>query len=271
MRRVIWTYWENPPDQDGLPPHIQLCRRALERICSSCAVEIVTPDNVRNFLPDLPEKVSQITRAGEPNRPCLPIKCTFIRAFLIERYGGIYVDADNIVLRDLGKLFGILNHREFMCMRRTSLGRAHVSIGFYGARVGSQIMAEYAALLRSMLRERTALKWGEAGAHALTPIVDKHSASVHFFPEAEVQPIVAEQQNVLADEEDPMLFAQIMQANPIIITLYHRLFNKTGPLTGWSIDKLQTSNALVSKAFRHALATLAPPPASTDGATEVRG
>ncbi|MSP81997.1 MAG: hypothetical protein EXQ94_03440 [Alphaproteobacteria bacterium] len=116
MDRIVWVYWQNVAGVDP-PPHIILCHRILQKTCVSCDVRLVTPSNVHEFLPDLDPRVQNIEIPGHPHRS-LAVRCAVIRASLLERFGGFYIDLDCVALRDFGALFTLFRDKEFIGIRR---------------------------------------------------------------------------------------------------------------------------------------------------------
>lgn len=246
--RTVWIYWENLPGHTE-PPYIELCRRLLFKSSPGCNIVLVTPQNLRDYLPDLPNRLDKITLKDKPGSPCIAIKCDFIRCFLLEKYGGLYIDSDAIVLKDLGPVFDLFDRWEFVGMRRTTDGKRHISIGFYGSRPNGVIITEYAKLLRAMLSERTAFAWADAGATAITPIVDQHLDRCFLFPEQMLHPINASEKWLFLSERQPI--KPFLSEDPMMFMLFHRMFESE--VGQWTEEQLIGGNILLSKVFRHAL------------------
>lgn len=101
----------------------------MERKAVGYTLKVVTSDNLRDYLPDLPDRVFRI--ALQPRRKwqkyfsrrarraaAIALRADYIRAFLLERYGGLYVDSDAIVLEDLAPYFEDMERVGFLVMRR---------------------------------------------------------------------------------------------------------------------------------------------------------
>ena len=241
----------DPPGCSEPPPHIRLCRRIMRRNCTSCTVRLVTPENVRDYLPDLPSAVNDVSvlRKGR-SEPSLAIKVGFIRAFLIERHGGVYLDSDCIVLRDPGFVFDLLESWDFVTMRRTSAPGRHISIGFYGSKAGGVVISAYANALRTTLAKQTAFKWGDVGAGTITPIVNEHQKLVHEIPEERLHPIVAEEQSQFL--EPSRAIGRYLRHDPIAFMLFHRLFEREETMNA-SEEDLMAGDTVLSEAFRLAV------------------
>jgi hypothetical protein len=246
---IVWTYWEDRPGVPT-PPHILLCREILLYQCKECEVRLVTPANVHQYLPDLDPRVWRISLENQEQNP-IAIRCDFIRAFLLERFGGLYVDADCIALRDYAEAFHASAGYEFFAMRRTSAKSNHISIGFYGTQPNGKVITAYAEALRKILKEKTHFKWAEVGALLLTPIVDQRLDSVFLFREEQIHPIVAEKQELLSatDREADDLISR----DALCLMLFHRIFEqgvRGACLSSAAVKDLYKGDWLISKVLR---------------------
>ncbi|PAT35116.1 glycosyltransferase family 32 protein [Vandammella animalimorsus] len=86
--RVIWTYWH-----DAQPPLVvQRCIDSWRRLNPQHTVHLLHAGNVRQFLPDLPEALAQLNIAKQTD---------WMRLALLQRHGGIWLDASIILTRPL--------------------------------------------------------------------------------------------------------------------------------------------------------------------------
>lgn len=86
----VWTYWEGERW-----PHIDVCLRTMEEVChtSRLSFQCVTPENRDELVGDV----------LHPNYKLLPqpaLKADCIRAALLYKYGGWWLDADTILFSD---------------------------------------------------------------------------------------------------------------------------------------------------------------------------
>jgi hypothetical protein len=247
---LIWTYWEDQPGV-STPPYILLCREILQYQCKKCQIQLVTPINVHHFLPDLDPRIWLISLENPKQNP-IAIRCDFIRAFLLERFGGLYVDSDCIALKDYSEVFSAIGDYEFFAMRRTSAQSNHISIGFYGSKPRAQIITTYATALRQILAEKTHFeKWAEVGANLLTPIVDQHLDCVFLFREEQIQPIVAEKQELLAALDKEVV--NLIPNDAICLMLFHKIFEQEvrgASLSQATLKNLYYGDWLISKVIR---------------------
>lgn len=96
VNRVIWMCWTG---NNPIPPHLQLCVKTVQRN-SNLPVVIVTPSNLLQYVPNPHPAYSYLH---------LQHRADYLRCCLLHQYGGIYLDMDTIVLRDLSSLFDLLD------------------------------------------------------------------------------------------------------------------------------------------------------------------
>lgn len=248
MKKVIWIYWENLPGKSE-PAHVTLCRKVLYYQCKNIDIRLVTPENLSDYLPNLPENIHKITLEGNTNQPCLAIKTAFIRAFLLEKYGGLYIDSDAIILRPLDELFDIIQKHEFISTRIISAPIRHISIGLYGSIPNGKIITAYANKLREFIEKKCEYKWGEVGAFTITPIVN-NGLKYYVIPERQIQPIIwINAPQLMASEIHEV--SDFIDDNTFTFMLFHKVFDTT--LRGASIESLYNGSTLISKVFRKSL------------------
>ena len=88
-----WSAWVWTEYASGMPRHIQLNQQALRLHAAPFIVHALNRSNVRSFLPDLPEPFWRL-----PNQVAAS---DVVRAALLLKYGGLWLDADFLVLRSL--------------------------------------------------------------------------------------------------------------------------------------------------------------------------
>jgi mannosyltransferase OCH1-like enzyme len=80
--RTIWTYW----DTDYFPEIIQKSIDKIKQINSGWKVNILTPNNLREYLPDV--DIFSFKFADSK-----PRQSDFIRLHILSKYGGVWCDA----------------------------------------------------------------------------------------------------------------------------------------------------------------------------------
>jgi hypothetical protein len=171
MTLPVWLYWEGPR-----PDWIEACQRT---ICAHAPdVRLVTPaefDRLRDSDRDI--NLDQL---------CIAHRADFIRAFLLARHGGLWVDSDCIVLRPLAPVLELVARYAFVGYKER---QGHVTNNFMGAPPDSRVAAHYYRRVCAILRSGRALDWLTLGAHALTETLAEVGEPWHRLAVELVQPV----------------------------------------------------------------------------------
>lgn len=167
----VWAYWEGP-----CPPWIRACRRTITAHAPS--IRLLTPETF--------ERMRDRDRDIDLSRLHAPHRADYIRAFLLQRYGGLWIDADCLVMQPLKPILDLLAEHDFVGHReRVGL----ISNAFIAARPGSRIAAAFYDRVCQILRGPKALYWNAIGADPLSKIVSDDDRGWHELPCERVQPI----------------------------------------------------------------------------------
>ena len=167
----VWAYWEGPE-----PEWIRACLRTIA--AAAPHVCILT----RGGFERLWDRDRDIDIARlDPAR-----RADFIRAFLLHRHGGLWIDADCLVMKPLRPVLDLLASHDFVGHRER---QGAISNAFIAARPGSRIAAAFYQRVCAALRSRRPLGWTALGAEPLSAVVAENAAGWHELPCESVQPI----------------------------------------------------------------------------------
>lgn len=167
----VWTYWEGP-----MPEWIAQCLATMRR--NLPGLRLLGPAEfaaLRDRDLDL-----DLTRLHVAHRSDV------IRALLLARYGGLWLDADCIVLRDLAPLLAHLATHEVIAHRER---QGLFSNAFLAARPGSELAARFYATLCARLRDNRRLGWIALGNEPLTEVLGAAGPRCLELPTEAVQPV----------------------------------------------------------------------------------
>lgn len=100
----IWQYWEGE-----MPSYIKLCMQTVDKNCSqNFNIIRLNKENIKDYIPELSEYEDKI------NKLIIPHKVDIYRIMLLYKYGGIYMDADVIVLRNPIEIIDKLKEYDFV-------------------------------------------------------------------------------------------------------------------------------------------------------------
>lgn len=94
-------YWDHKPGQTEAPAYIKLCWETIRKHCEEdFDIHLVTTENVRQFLPNIPDSFFQIAQINN--------KSNFLRYTLLRDRGGIWLDSDLILFKSLKPMLDLL-------------------------------------------------------------------------------------------------------------------------------------------------------------------
>ncbi len=112
----IWCFWETMKGKRK-PGYIELCYDSIVHNCKNCfEVILLNETNIKKYLPQIYNM--------DLSHLSLPHKADFYRYLLLNKYGGIWIDADIICLKCLCPLYNQLmnSNKDYMgfgCGRNT--------------------------------------------------------------------------------------------------------------------------------------------------------
>ncbi len=99
----IWFYWETLPNKKK-PGYIDVCYDSIVHNCKDCFhIVLLNEKNIYDYLPELKEESIK-----NFDKLSIPHKTDYYRYALLEKYGGIWIDADTIVTKCLCGLYNKL-------------------------------------------------------------------------------------------------------------------------------------------------------------------
>lgn len=167
----VWLYWEG-----DLPDWIAECRKTIFAHAS----------NVR-LLSDLDfDELREGDRDIDISHLYVAHRADYIRAYLLARFGGLWVDSDCIVLKPLQPILDLLNTYAFIGYRERS---GEVTNNFMAAAKDSPIAVAYYQKVCRILRSGEKIEWLTLGSKALTTTLQHSSNPWYELQVDEIQPI----------------------------------------------------------------------------------
>jgi hypothetical protein len=167
----LWTYWETKPG-DVRPEYLDLCEETWRRHCAGdFTIVRVTPETVDRYAPGLIDDWHKI--------PTLAHKADYLRAVLLHRHGGIWLDADTIVLCNLRVMIDKLEESksDFLGVGRPG---KRPSNGVLCATAGCKLLEQYIEQMDAFIASRQGdlkMTWTALGYQILWPL----TRSYDFF------------------------------------------------------------------------------------------
>ena len=101
QKPYMWVYWELVNGATSPPPYIMLCMEIMKKnMAKTFNVVFLNEKTVFDYLPDLRKDINDLPIA---------LKTDYVRINLLTHYGGLWLDADTIVMTDLREIAQKLN------------------------------------------------------------------------------------------------------------------------------------------------------------------
>lgn len=167
----VWLYWEG-----DLPDWINECQKTVFAHASN--VRLLTPETFNELRDsDLDINIDNLYVAH---------RADFIRAFLLAKFGGLWVDSDCLVLKPLKSIIDLLAKYDFFGYRERS---GEVTNNFMGASENSVLAAKYYQRLCDILRSKEKIEWLTLGSKALTATLNENSIPWKELNVEVIQPV----------------------------------------------------------------------------------
>jgi hypothetical protein len=102
----IWMYWENKPGKTK-PNFLKLCFDTVKLHCKkNFKIHLLNDKNIHKYLPEL--------RSDLDDKLSIQQKTDYLRIKLLYKYGGIWLDSDTIVMKDLSEIISKLDKYDFV-------------------------------------------------------------------------------------------------------------------------------------------------------------
>ncbi|HSK74508.1 MAG TPA: capsular polysaccharide synthesis protein, partial [Pyrinomonadaceae bacterium] len=167
----VWFYWEG-----ARPEWIEECHRTILAKCP----------NARFLTPETFDELWTTDRDIDISRLYVAHRADFIRAFLLAKFGGLWIDADCVVMRDLQFLLAKLGEYDFIAHRERN---GLFTNDFMAAKPGSIIARELYENICRTLRANQTISWRAIGGEPLTEILNKTGARFLELDCRQIQPI----------------------------------------------------------------------------------
>ncbi|HVP50440.1 MAG TPA: glycosyltransferase [Candidatus Bathyarchaeia archaeon] len=168
----VWMYWEG-----SCPEWIRRCQETVFRHSK----------NVRLLSREEFEKLREDAHNIELDRLHAAQRADYVRAFLLAKYGGVWIDSDCIVMRSLQPLLHLLGDFDFVAHRERATG--FWSNDVMVAPTRSKVAAALYRDICNSLRSDAPVGWTELGCLAVTRAVNSTQAPCFEIQSERVQPI----------------------------------------------------------------------------------
>ena len=160
----LWTYWD---DLSGNTPSIiDLCYQTVIKHCSnSFDVVRLNSNNIKDYLPEINEYSNDVDKLQ------IAHKVDLYRIMLLYKYGGLYIDADTIVLKDPIEIMHKLTKYDYVgfgCSgNNCKYGYMKPSNGILASRPNTYLMGHILMSILKKIKNQTKLNYFDVGKYII--------------------------------------------------------------------------------------------------------
>lgn len=242
--RQIWMYWENRRGSVK-PAYLDMCLETVERHRGDFELTVLDDKSVRDYI-EVPDKVARFEQIAH--------RADYIRFQLLKKYGGIWLDADVILLRDIGDaVFPYINQYDFVGYGREP---GKPSINFIACRRGCSLIHQHVKVMDQVLetkqpsgflRKKIKLVWTEIGHDILWRLAKDYPYYHHEL--SRMAPIFWRDWEVFFRSD--LALDHCLKSTTLMVMLYNDFMHQK--LTNMSRQELWEGDLLLSKLLRHSL------------------
>lgn len=244
MNKTIWMYWE---DRKGTfkPAYLDLCLETVRRHSPEFDVVVLDEQSALERLPDLRRDIFRTREIAH--------RADYIRARVVHEYGGIWLDSDIVLLREIDVERVLAEHDFAGC----GIERGKPSIWFFAANKGAPILQKWIEGMDEVLDGKRRnplsrirgyrLKWSELGYDILWKLTEAYD--YYHFEFRRFAPIRWDDwEDFFRKDIDPV---DVINEETTAVMLYNRFLFE--PLRSVGREELLTSRTLLGKLFRLSL------------------
>ena len=233
FQRVIWQYWETvgekPAFVDGL--------YTIAKKNAGAEVILVTPQTLRDYLPSIPDALFDVSHVVH--------RADMIRAMLVARHGGLWLNSDAVVLRRLDWILDLLDDYEFVGFKRQ-----RVTVSCFASRANGTIVKEWVRQQHAKFPQRE-FSWMEVGTDLLDPICHAHQERVKVMPFRLIGPVLWDEVADFCSSEIDV--RPILRDSYTVMLSAQSLRTRVPELYQMTVNEIAAGGTLLSTIMRRAL------------------
>lgn len=190
MSPPIWMFWDGPR-----PDYIDLCLETVRRHHS----DVRMLDRAAFDALWTEDRDLRIDGLG------LNHVSDFVRAYLLSRFGGLYIDADAVVMRPLDPLLAAAEVHGFVGYREP---QGYMSCNFMASRPGDWVVMDHYRRVAARLRDPRPLEWLDLASSPMEIAVRDYGADALILPTSAIMPLAWNDSSALAIRRDDVAHAE---------------------------------------------------------------
>jgi mannosyltransferase OCH1-like enzyme len=235
VKKTIWQYWEG--DRTDF---IDMCLETVEKNTKYFSRVLLNEKTVFKYLPDLRRDLDELPRIAN--------KADYIRFRLLNEYGGVWLDADAVLLRDLREAWNLMLDEGHTFGASSHFGLGKPSIWFLMSERKSLITEKYIMLADRILDtvDKRKITWSQLGADLLWKFTN--TENYHHFPVEKFCPVPYYEYNKYFQNIEPSV---LIGDKSYTFIFFNEMLNRNQKIfLAKSREDILKDNNLISKIFK---------------------
>ncbi|MBN2525073.1 MAG: hypothetical protein JXR76_01685 [Deltaproteobacteria bacterium] len=234
--RVIWKYWET---RGIKPTYIDFISEKLANK-TSARIVTVTKETLADYLPNLNPGIFNVEEMAH--------KADLIRTRLVEKYGGMWLDSDAVVLKNIDHLFDYLDDYSFVGFNdgASLSGNSKVRVNCFLSRPDGVVIKSWVARQEEILKTKLKFSWTEIGSDILHPLCQKNCDQVKILDFKLIAPIPWNQRERFYDVNE---LDGYIDDNTLMMMLHNKLVSDEIKRT--PVAELVSSSTVLGQLLRY--------------------
>ena len=176
----IWTFWE---PRTSMPQYLKLCLKTWHRYLSEDdEIHVLDYSNIREYI-----DLSEYGEGLFDGRYSLPKIADAIRALLLYKHGGLWLDLDTIMLDD--SVQGYFNEKEDKVVFFGDKNSKTVHLAIIYAPPASKCMKAWAEYCKTLIKSnKPSTSWDDMGNAFINPYIKANLNEIKIFDAAKHKP-----------------------------------------------------------------------------------
>ena len=172
MNKLIWTY-TGSINNSYISSYAVIFRAAWEKYCKNCDIIHVNINNIQSFLPDVPSIIWNFS-LKEGEKRTVEFREEIIKAFLLEKFGGVIASSFIFPINDFSPVFDMINKNNLFIM---SDDNDECNFELYGCCSHNSIVTKVCNNIRSYFSDNTVFSYNDR-SEIFKPFFDNNDSLI---------------------------------------------------------------------------------------------
>ncbi|VTU06971.1 acetyltransferase [Actinobacillus porcinus] len=167
----IFAFWESP---NPIPAYLDLCRETWIKNIPNCKIHILNHANLHEYIGDTYdlEKLKTISFAMQSD---------IISAAVLEKFGGLFLDLDCIVIDDIFDIFSTISETKLISFGRADAKAIHLAV-LFSRKPNNPLISEWRKGAQERLQNKPEnYPWHYFGNGIIDPLLKKPEHKDDFY------------------------------------------------------------------------------------------